>query len=400
MRILVGANNFLGDRWGGGTRVAWDACRYLVSHGHEVALLCEGVENKPECERVDDVLILRYRVSKYDFNFLNRHQIAGYKVLRRQLSDWTPDLLWGHMPFQAVSMIKAFPEVKVTYTVHSPIALEILESKPKFGGLLNLKSQAGGRIERWCCERAVIITVLSRYTQSELIKLHGPGLADRIRITPGWTDVKKFRPASSRQTAKRELAWPEDRHVLFSLRRLVHRMGLDRLIAAAALVRQQGFSFQVYIGGTGPLRETLQQQIEDLQLSDCVQLVGAVSEGQLSLMYGAADAFVIPTTALECFGLIAVEAMSAGTPVLSTPVGALPEIIGRIEPGWLAQDNSAQSISDLICNFLRGDLPIHDAAEIRQFVESNYSQENALEKYVRTAIGESDCSTSMRTCSR
>jgi glycosyltransferase involved in cell wall biosynthesis len=388
MRILVGANNFLGDRWGGGTRVAWDACKYLVSHGHEVALLCEGVENKPERERAEGVLILRYRVSEYDLNFLNRHQIAGYKVLKRQLPDWPPDLLWGHMPFQTVSMIKAFPEVKVTYTVHSPIALEILQSKPKSGPLLKLKSLIGGRIERWCCERAQIITVLSRYTQSELTKLHGQGLAGRIRVTPGWTDVNKNRPASSRQAAKKELGWPQDRPVLFSLRRLVPRMGLDRLISAAELVRGQGLKFRLFIGGKGPLRESLQRQIEDLGLNDFVQLVGAVSEEQLSLMNGAADAFVIPTTALECFGLIAVEAMSAGTPVLSTPVGALPEIIGRIEPQWLAGDNSAQSIAELLCNFLRGDLPTHEAAEIRQFVESNYSQENALEKYVRTAVGE------------
>lgn len=387
MRILVGANNFLGDRWGGGPRVAWDACKYLVSHGHEVALLCEGVEDKPERERVEDVLILRYRIPKYDFNFLYRHQIAGYKVLKRQLSNWNPDLLWGHMPFQAVSIIKAFPEVKVTYTVHSPIAMEILESKGKSDPLLKLKSLAGGRIERWCCERAHIITVLSRYTQSELTKLHGPGLADRIYVTPGWTNIKKFRPAAAKQAVKKELDWPLDRPVLFTLRRLVPRMGLDKLIEAAELTRAQSLNFRLYIAGAGPMQESLSQQIQDLGLRDCVQLIGTVSEEQLSMMYGAADAFVIPTRSLECFGLIAVEAMSAGTPVLSTPVGALPEIVGRIEPLWLARDNSAQSIAKLISDYVRGELPLHDPAEIRHFVEANYNEEELLDKFVRTAIG-------------
>src|SRR5207248_2301877 len=116
-----------------------------------------------------------------------------------------------------------------------------------------------------------------------------------------------------------------------------------------------------------PLMGSLQQQIQDLNLSDCVKLIGAVSESQLSKMYAAADAFVIPTTALECFGLIAVEAMSAGTPVLSTPVGALTEVIGPMEPRWLARDNSPRAIAELIGEFVAGNLPVHDAGEIRQF---------------------------------
>jgi glycosyltransferase involved in cell wall biosynthesis len=388
MRILLGANHFFGDTRGGGMRVAWDACRYLTSRGHDVALLCEGVGNKPESERVEGVQILRYRISKFDLNFLGRHQRAGRKILRKHLIDWKPDLLWGHMPLQATALIEVFPEVKLTYTVHSPVALEILESKPQADALLRLKSAVGRRIERWCCERAAVITVLSRYTQSELIRLHGPSLANRIHITPGWTNISRFQPPASKQAAKEELDWPLDRPVLFSLRRLVPRMGLDMLVGAAALVRAQGLNFRLFIAGTGPMQESLSRQIEDLKLRDCVKLVGSVSEEQLSKMYSAADAFVIPTRALECFGLIAVEAMSAGTPVLSTPVGALPEIIGPIEPRWLAQNNSAKAIAELLSDFVRGNLPNHEAAAIRHFVETNYSHENALDTFVRTALGE------------
>jgi len=133
-----------------------DACRYLVSQGHEVALLCEGVENKPECERVDDVLILRYRVSKYDFNFLNRHQIAGYKVLKGSCQIG-PRLALGHMPLQTVAMMKAFPGVKLSYTVCSPVALEILQSKAEVSTLLRIKSLLGSRIEQKCLSWASVI---------------------------------------------------------------------------------------------------------------------------------------------------------------------------------------------------------------------------------------------------
>jgi len=131
----------------------------------------------------------------------------------------------------------------------------------------------------------------SEYTKSELKKIHGDSIGSRVQITPGWTDIERFRPAASKRSAKLQLEWPVDRPVFFSLRRLVPRMGMDRLVAAAALVRQQGLTFQLYIGGKGPLQQSLQQQIADLHLADCVQLVGAVSEEQLSLMYALRTLF-------------------------------------------------------------------------------------------------------------
>jgi glycosyltransferase involved in cell wall biosynthesis len=388
MRILLGANHFFGDTRGGGMRVAWDVCKCLVSRGHDVTLLCEGVENRPESERVEGVRVLRYYVSKSDPNILSRHQRAGCKVLRKHLVDWKPDLLWGHMPLQAAAMIEVFPKVRLTYTVHSPVAMEFLESEVGVGVLLKLKSWLASRIERKCLVNASVICAHSNYTKSEIKRIHGEEISTKVYVTPGWTDVGKFRPVMSSESSKSELGWPLDRPVLFSLRRLVPRMGLDRLIEAAALVRAHGKHFELYIGGKGPLQESLQKQISDLNLGDCVRLIGAVSEAQLSEMYAAADAFVIPTRALECFGLIAVEAMSAGTPVLSTPVGALPEIISRIEPRWLARDNSAQSIAELMSDFIDGKLPVHASSKIREFVVANYSQENALQACVSAAIGE------------
>jgi glycosyltransferase involved in cell wall biosynthesis len=167
-------------------------------------------------------------------------------------------------------------------------------------------------------------------------------------------------------------------------------MGLDRLISGAAIVQKQGLKFQLKIGGTGPLQLVLAKQITDLHVGDSVELLGTVSEDKLALMYGAADAFVIPTRALECFGLIAVEAMGAGTPVLSTPVGALPEIIEQIEPRWLARDNSAEAIAEIMSDFIQGRLPVHGSAEIRSFVEANYDESFALERFVQAAIAGAD----------
>ena len=102
-------------------------------------------------------------------------------------------------------------------------------------------------------------------------------------------------------------------------------------------------------------------------------MLGLVSDDVLPIMYGAADAFVLPTAALEGFGLIAVEALACGTPVLATPVGAIPELLSDVEPAWLAADATGEAIASLVGRFFSGGLPRHDPLELRRFVEKRYS---------------------------
>jgi glycosyltransferase involved in cell wall biosynthesis len=389
MRILLAANRYFPDVAGGGNRVAYDCAQYLTLQGHDVGLLCQGIAGKPESDVIDGIRVLRYALPRMDIDFMSRHQRAAKRVLGRHLSGWVPDLIWGHMPLQMAAMIDVFPEVRAVYTLHSPVSVETVEAEsPRAFALgLKMKSQVLLQIERRCCEAAAVITVLSQFSRSEIERLHGSEVASKVKISPGWADLTRFRLEPSRSAVRDAMDWPRDRTVFFSIRRLVERMGLDRLIDAAAIVRDRGHKFHLYIAGKGPLRTKLESQIGKLNLDDRVRLVGSVSEKELAAMYGSADAFVLPTRALECFGLVAVEAMSAGSPVLSTPVGALPEIIERIEPKWLARDNSAEAIAELMCAFVGRKLPQHSSEELRHFVETNYAREKALPDFVRATIG-------------
>jgi len=82
--------------------------------------------------------------------------------------------------------------------------------------------------------------------------------------------------------------------------------------------------------------------------------------------------------------------MAAGTAVLSTPVGALPEIIRPFEPQWLTKDNSAEAIALLLKNFLEGHLPAHSGDEIRRYVRQRYDAPTACARFCELAIGNSD----------
>jgi glycosyltransferase involved in cell wall biosynthesis len=188
-------------------------------------------------------------------------------------------------------------------------------------------------LERQCLRRTGLVTAFSEFTRRRIRRLHGPAIAGGVRVIPGWADLERFRIVSDRAAARAQLEWPVDVPVLFTVRRLVPRMGLDRLIQAMPRIGADGRPCLLVIAGEGPLRGALQGLARNLHLESSVQFSGRVDETTLSTMYGAADAFVLPTRALECFGLIAIEALASGVPVLATPTGAIPEILNA---GWPA----------------------------------------------------------------
>jgi glycosyltransferase involved in cell wall biosynthesis len=109
-----------------------------------------------------------------------------------------------------------------------------------------------------------------------------------------------------------------------------------------------------------------------LGVSDMVRFVGRVDDAILPEMYAAATAFVLPTFELECFGIIAVEALASGVPVLATPVGAIPEVLSPVEPRWLASTASATDVATLLTRFLHNELPSHTVAELREYTVNKY----------------------------
>ena len=156
-------------------------------------------------------------------------------------------------------------------------------------------------------------------------------------------DLDRFRIVEDRDQVKRRLGWPTDRPVFLTVRRLVPRMGLDRLVQAAAMLRSAGRSFRLVIGGSGPLRGRLEALVAELDLGDIRQPAGVHRRGgTCPRCTEAADAFVLPTSELECFGLPVLESLACGRPVLAAPAGAIPELLRPFEPSWLAGGSIAE----------------------------------------------------------
>lgn len=187
------------------------------------------------------------------------------------------------------------------------------------------------RIERAVLRRCDRVSVMSDFMRRRVQRVHG--IPDRrLHTLPGAADLTKFRPAQDRAELRNMLKLPVGKTVLFTVRNLVPRMGLENLVEAIAVLAGVRDDIELFIGGEGPLRPTLEASIRTHHLTGRAHLLGFVPEDQLAMYYQAADLVVMPTYALEGFGLVTVEALACGTPVVGTAVGATPEILARIDP--------------------------------------------------------------------
>jgi glycosyltransferase involved in cell wall biosynthesis len=99
------------------------------------------------------------------------------------------------------------------------------------------------------------------------------------------------------------------------------------------------------------------------------------------LYYQAADLFVLPTKILEGFGLVTVESLSCGTPVLGTPIGATKEILAGLDTRLLFDGTEPRDISERILYFLNRKSNMEDLrGKCRQFVVDNYSWDVVAQK--------------------
>ena len=141
------------------------------------------------------------------------------------------------------------------------------------------------------------------------------------------------------------------------------------------------------IGGIGPLKGALCRRAEELRLGDRVRFAGFIPEEDLPGTYGAADLFVLPTVALEGFGLVTVEALSCGTPVVGTPVGGTPEILRGLDPALILQSAEPQDIAEGILENLGRVCGSNDwRVRCREYALANYSWPAVVDRLEKTLV--------------
>jgi glycosyltransferase involved in cell wall biosynthesis len=379
------------DEVGGAWGLTYQVNKRLVNIDQQVHLItCKPSESLPDDEEIDGVFF--HRISVKD----SKSVISLWRAVRKKvnliLKSGKIDLVHIHNPlvgFLAILHPQLWKVPKVchfhsswydeekinqigTETSEIPWRLQIQLQ------LIRLMEWAGYAVSR-------SILFLSEYSKNRFLKYY-PFTPPKLCVIPGGVDTEEFTPPISTEevnSIRGKLKMTAEIPLLLTVRRLEQRMGLENLIRAAGILHRQSpdLKFQMVFTGKGSLKDRLEQLILEQGVSHCVQLVGLVPRETLPLYFRCADLFVLPTIAIEGFGLATAEAMASGLPVMGTPVGATVEILKQVDERLLFHNTSPEALADGIKSFLKAPETFREMrSKCRDIAEARYSWETVVKK--------------------
>ncbi len=397
LRILF-VCDYYQPRGGGATE---PLCEELSSRGHGVCLLAgaaaeslshPGEPSASVSGNFDTVLVPYHKGSSLleGARFLQRVGRAARRLAERA----SFDVLCLYQPLSGAGVLLsgAFARSRRAYCFHSPWQAEwaIEHPRPTFAGAprrwLAYQRNALLRnlLEDWVLRRCQSYLVYSRFMWRRLRQYHPRIDPGRVRCFPAGRDLRRFSAEVSKASARRSLGLPLRRPVLLTVRRLVRRMGLDALLQALPAVLQSVPKALLLVGGTGPLRPRLEELSARLGTEAAVRFLGHIASEQLPLYYRAADLFVLPTRYLEGFGLVTIEALASGTPVVGTPVGGTVEILTSLDPELLAADASPAALAERVTWWLTHRAELQALSRrCRRFVAERYDLRTMADRVER-----------------
>lgn len=401
MRILFLDDAVFKDLPGGSRMMAWHLAQGLVQRGHEVTLLVPHHHPEtPDEEWVDGIQIVRYPGKGKAFPFVRQ----GRQACARLWARGAYDIVHTHFAYAALGPLQVVPANVVCLRsfygpwdeegwVEDSAELRQRHADPVWKRVRSAVANRvvrflRRRIEAQSLRRSRAVIVLSEQSHQE-VRTFGSIRAPIVKI-PGAVDLARFMPAEDPYAVRKSLGLPSDRSLLLSVRRLTPRMGLDHLVEAMPAIIARRPDVLLLIGGKGPEQAALARLIAQRGLEAHVRLLGFIPDDRLPLYYQAADVFVLPTVALEGFGLVTIESLACGVPVIGTPIGATPEILRNLDPRLIAQSASPAALAHSLLSFLEEDWRWELTPEqLHAFVRARYTWENNVretEQLYRTLL--------------
>ncbi|MEO7262883.1 MAG: glycosyltransferase family 4 protein [Jatrophihabitantaceae bacterium] len=316
---------------GGLGRHVGQLARQLAALGHEVRVLTRGSRAEPEQQRFEEVTVWRAAADELAIDFGSESVLAWTQAFEHSLTraglllvaGWRPDVIHAHdwLVAQTAHTLRQVTGSPVVVTVHAT------EHGRQQGWLTDPVPRAIHSVERWLCREADAVIACSRFMAeqvSELFQLE-PG---EVRVIGNGVDLDLAAESHSEDETGAAAAGPGWPLLVFA-GRLVHEKGLQELIKALPLLRQELPELRLVVAGAGQQLADQQDRAARYGVSDLICWAGFLDAAELARLLRAADLVVVPSL-YEPFGMVALEAQLAGTPVAVSDTGGLAELV---EPG-------------------------------------------------------------------
>jgi len=292
--------------------------------------------------------------------------VARVRRSRRRVDDAIPAVIDRHFALYGPPRSKYRQALHIVH-FQGPWADE---SRVAGGGGLAVRAKR--EIERARYKEADHLIVLSAPFAEILVDDYSIP-RDRISIIPPGVDASRF--AGLQTTSSSDAARP----VVLCVRRLEQRMGIDVLIRGWDRVLETHPTAELRIVGTGTAEASLRDLAAGTRVPQSIVFTGRVGDAELIDEYTRSQITVVPSLALEGFGLIALESLAAGRAPIVTDCGGLPDAVRGLDPSLIVTPGNEQQLASRIVEALSGTRPSTDACRAHA---ATFSWESVAQRHL------------------
>ena len=370
--ILFARNLFLPEDLGG-NRYPYETIRRLGTRGHRVTVATPRLHD--HFPRLDGVTYRLYSIWRPHPAVSHLTNLAGAIRAARGVGPHDVAIAGSYDAALALGWAGVVPRTPLVFLYHSEFYSEWVHAR---GVVRRAMRRYMAAVERRVFASSARIVAVSQFSATQICS-RLPTAADRVRVIPTGVETDFFQPPTDRSAARAAIGLATDEPVVLGVGRLAGVKQFDRLVTAFAVACARGLRARLVIAGDGPERRNLEHLVATYGVQERVQLAGYCDPARLRALMQAADLQVC-TSAFENLSLAILEGMACGAPVLGTPGGGTPELVGQIDPGLVLADDATHTLAEALPGWLADRRRLAELGErARQITVERYDWERVVD---------------------
>lgn len=331
-------------KWLAGTEIAtYNLADHLARRGHEVHVITSHDAGLPEISEENGFYI--HRIARPKIRFIGI--VAFWAKIYLTIRKIKPDIVHSQSLRISIPAWAAQKYQKIPYVVWGQ------------GSDIYLPGRFTRMTSKPILQDADAVLALTEDMKQKMRKI-----CDReVSVVPNGVDLERFK-ISSRGNKE------GNAKTIVFVGRLHPVKGVQYLIEAMSIIHLETPDVKLVLVGDGVERSNLEELAERLELNGCIQFVGQVPQERIPQIMHQADVFALSSLS-ESFGIVNLEAMATGLPIVATNVGGIPDIVEERVNGYLVNAKSPDEIADRILILLQND-------EMREEISANNKEKAEL----------------------
>jgi N-acetyl-alpha-D-glucosaminyl L-malate synthase BshA len=358
--------------YGGGITVPYELAVELAERGHDIYIFTISSGRKSFIERQKNIFINRYSLS---FKILNR-DISLTMLLESSRVKCDLDIIHTHVGHSPMDVLAPLSYLKKNKT---PTVITSHADIGSYGGISHKIIYCfyyNILIDRLLSHADIITSPSRAYACESILKKY----KEKVVVIPNGIDLNDFNLRCSKDECRKILNLHTNEKIVLFVGGLEPRKAPDILIKAMSKVVKSVPNSKLVIVGSGSMEKMLKNLVRSLGTSEHIRFAGFVKNDEKVLYYRSADVFALPSL-YEIFGIVNLEAMACGVPIVASKVGGIPEIVKRGENGLLVPPRDVDALADAIIYLLENEDIRKRMGERAKVMVKAYSWEKIAEKY-------------------